>query len=122
VKINGPSGVGVIGGEKIKKIRQAGGIHLSGRVSRWDNGCISIPPPFDRPCRRIAPRAATDIIHMIRVSLFPVGSPPEQLHGVTATAHRQTLYHIRDKIRQQLQVLRDRGFLTQAERGIWQIC
>ena len=27
--------------------------------------------------------------------------------------------HVRDKIRQQLQVLRDRGFLTQVERGIW---
>ena len=29
--------------------------------------------------------------------------------------------HIRDKIRQQLQVLRDTGFLTQPERGIPQI-
>src|ERR1044072_1757548 len=27
--------------------------------------------------------------------------------------------HIRDKIRQQLQVLRDRGFLIQVERGVW---
>jgi hypothetical protein len=27
--------------------------------------------------------------------------------------------HIKDKIRQQLQVLRDRRFLTQAARGIW---
>jgi type II restriction enzyme len=27
--------------------------------------------------------------------------------------------HIRDKIRQQLQVLRDRGFLVQVERGVW---
>lgn len=27
--------------------------------------------------------------------------------------------HVKDKIRQQLQVLRDRGFLTQAERGVW---
>jgi len=27
--------------------------------------------------------------------------------------------HVRDKIRQQLQVLRDRGFLVQAERGVW---
>ncbi|MBI5396553.1 MAG: restriction endonuclease [Verrucomicrobia bacterium] len=27
--------------------------------------------------------------------------------------------HIRDKIRQQLQVLRDRGFLTPVERGVW---
>ena len=27
--------------------------------------------------------------------------------------------HIRDKIRQQLQVLRDTGFLTQPERGVW---
>jgi type II restriction enzyme len=27
--------------------------------------------------------------------------------------------HIRDKIRQQLQVLRDRGFLVQVHRGIW---
>jgi type II restriction enzyme len=27
--------------------------------------------------------------------------------------------HIRDKIRQQLQVLRDRGFLAQAQRGVW---
>ena len=29
--------------------------------------------------------------------------------------------HVRDKIRQQLQVLRDRGFLIQVERGIWAI-
>jgi type II restriction enzyme len=29
--------------------------------------------------------------------------------------------HIRDKIRQQLQVLRDTGFLTQPERGVWRI-
>jgi hypothetical protein len=29
--------------------------------------------------------------------------------------------HIRDKIRQQLQVLRDRGFLIQAGRGVWQL-
>jgi len=27
--------------------------------------------------------------------------------------------HVKDKIRQQLQVLRDRGFLSQPERGIW---
>lgn len=27
--------------------------------------------------------------------------------------------HIRDKIRQQLQVLRDQGFLVQAQRGVW---
>lgn len=27
--------------------------------------------------------------------------------------------HVRDKIRQQLQVLRDQGFLVQVERGIW---
>lgn len=27
--------------------------------------------------------------------------------------------HVRDKIRQQLQVLRDRGFLVQIERGVW---
>jgi type II restriction enzyme len=27
--------------------------------------------------------------------------------------------HVRDKIRQQLQVLRDRGFLMQIERGVW---
>jgi type II restriction enzyme len=27
--------------------------------------------------------------------------------------------HVRDKIRQQLQVLRDRGFLIQTERGVW---
>lgn len=29
--------------------------------------------------------------------------------------------HVRDKIRQQLQVLRDRGFLSQPERGVWLI-
>ena len=29
--------------------------------------------------------------------------------------------HIRDKIRQQLQVLRDRGFLKQHERGVWAV-
>jgi type II restriction enzyme len=29
--------------------------------------------------------------------------------------------HVRDKIRQQLQVLRDRGFLVQPERGVWAI-
>jgi type II restriction enzyme len=29
--------------------------------------------------------------------------------------------HVRDKIRQQLQVLRDRGFLVQAERGVWML-
>jgi type II restriction enzyme len=29
--------------------------------------------------------------------------------------------HIRDKIRQQLQVLRDTGFLTQPERGLWRV-
>jgi len=29
--------------------------------------------------------------------------------------------HVRDKIRQQLQVLRDRGFLTQVERGVWSL-
>jgi type II restriction enzyme len=27
--------------------------------------------------------------------------------------------HVRDKIRQQLQVLRDRGFIVQVERGVW---
>lgn len=27
--------------------------------------------------------------------------------------------HVRDKIRQQLQVLRDRGFLVQVQRGVW---
>jgi hypothetical protein len=29
--------------------------------------------------------------------------------------------HIRDKIRQQLQVLRDTGFLMQPERGVWRV-
>jgi type II restriction enzyme len=29
--------------------------------------------------------------------------------------------HVRDKIRQQLQVLRDRGFLAQVERGMWMV-
>ena len=29
--------------------------------------------------------------------------------------------HVRDKIRQQLQVLRDRGFLSQVERGVWAV-
>lgn len=29
-------------------------------------------------------------------------------------------HHIKDKIRQQLQVLRDRGMLTQPKRGLWQ--
>jgi type II restriction enzyme len=29
-------------------------------------------------------------------------------------------HHIKDKIRQQLQVLRDRGLLKQVERGVWQ--
>jgi hypothetical protein len=29
--------------------------------------------------------------------------------------------HIRDKIRQQLQVLRDTGFLVQPERGVWRV-
>jgi type II restriction enzyme len=29
-------------------------------------------------------------------------------------------HHIRDKIRQQLQVLRDRDLLKQVERGVWQ--
>ncbi len=29
--------------------------------------------------------------------------------------------HVRDKIRQQLQVLRDRGFLAQVERGVWMV-
>ena len=29
--------------------------------------------------------------------------------------------HVKDKIRQQLQVLRDRGFLIQPERGVWAI-
>jgi type II restriction enzyme len=29
--------------------------------------------------------------------------------------------HIRDKIRQQLQVLRDMGFLVHIERGVWRL-
>jgi type II restriction enzyme len=29
--------------------------------------------------------------------------------------------HIRDKIRQKLQILRDRGFLIQPERGLWRL-
>jgi type II restriction enzyme len=29
--------------------------------------------------------------------------------------------HVKDKIRQQLQVLRDRGFLQQVERGVWAV-
>jgi type II restriction enzyme len=29
--------------------------------------------------------------------------------------------HVKDKIRQQLQVLRDRGFLRQVERGVWAV-
>ena len=29
--------------------------------------------------------------------------------------------HVKDKIRQQLQVLRDRGFLAQFERGVWAV-
>jgi type II restriction enzyme len=29
--------------------------------------------------------------------------------------------HVRDKVRQQLQVLRDRKFLVQVERGVWAV-
>jgi type II restriction enzyme len=29
--------------------------------------------------------------------------------------------HVRDKIRQQLQVLRDLGFLLHVERGVWRL-
>ena len=29
--------------------------------------------------------------------------------------------HVRDKIRQQLQELRDRGFLSQSEPGVWAV-
>jgi type II restriction enzyme len=29
--------------------------------------------------------------------------------------------HVRDKIRQQLQVLRDMGFLRHVERGLWRL-
>lgn len=43
----------------------------------------------------------------------------------TFTRELETLHpdnrHVKDKIRQQLQVLRDRGLLLQAERGVWSL-
>ena len=43
--------------------------------------------------------------------VYAFASQLEQLHP-----HNR---HVKDKIRQQLQVLRDRGFLVQSQRGVW---
>lgn len=58
----------------------------------------------------------------------PSGRPPGTFTNADLYAHERELEqlhpdnrHVRDKIRQQLQVLRDRGFLTSPERGVWQL-
>lgn len=67
----------------------------------------------------------------VRSSSFPKRTPQRSVPTFTNAdvyAHERELEqlhpdnrHIRDKIRQQLQVLRDMGLLAQVERGVWRI-
>lgn len=59
---------------------------------------------------------------------FLTSSPTDEFTNTDIYAYERELAalhpdnrHIRDKIRQQLQVLRDTGFLTQPERGMWRV-
>ena len=78
-----------------------------------------------RPLEEISPKErgwTLDVLRIVRSlgrkefsnsDVYAFESQLERLHPNNR--------HIRDKIRQQLQVLRDRGFLIQVERGIWAI-
>jgi len=76
-----------------------------------------------RPLEEISPKErgwTLDVLRVVRSlgrlefsnsDVYAFESQLEKLHPNNR--------HIRDKIRQQLQVLRDRGFLVQVQRGVW---
>jgi type II restriction enzyme len=104
-------------------------IPLDARISIISEG-IPIPPSQVReqfrrlkPLEEISPKErgwTLDVLRVVRSlgrqefsnsDVYAFESQLESLHPNNR--------HIRDKIRQQLQVLRDRGFLIQAHRGSW---
>ena len=106
-------------------------IPLDARIRIISDG-VAVPPhqvreSFRRlrPLEEISPRErgwTLDVLRIVRSlgkkefsnsDVYSFESQLEQLHPNNR--------HVRDKIRQQLQVLRDRGFLIQVERGIWAI-
>jgi type II restriction enzyme len=106
-------------------------IPLDARIHLVSDG-VPMPPQqvrerFHRlkPLEEISPKErgwTLDVLKVIRSlgkkefsnsNVYAYESQLERLHPNNR--------HIKDKIRQQLQVLRDRGFLVQVERGIWAI-
>jgi type II restriction enzyme len=93
---------------------------------------VQVPPHLVResfhrlqPLKEISPKErgwTLDVLRAVRSlgkkefsndDVYALESQLERLHPNNR--------HVRDKIRQQLQVLRDRGFLFQVQRGIWAI-
>lgn len=106
-------------------------IPLDARINLVSNGIPMPPHQVRESFRRLRPleeigvkeRGWTlDVLRVVRSlgktefsnsDVYAFESQLEQLHPDNR--------HIRDKIRQQLQVLRDRGFLVQTQRGVWAI-
>lgn len=106
-------------------------IPADARISLVSNGIPAPPHKVRESFRRLRPleeigvkeRGWTlDVLRVVRSlgktefsnsDVYAFESQFEQLHPDNR--------HIRDKIRQQLQVLRDRGFLVQTHRGFWAI-
>ena len=78
-----------------------------------------------RPLEEISPKErgwTLDVLRIVR-SLGKKEFSNSDVYAFESQLERQhpNNRHVRDKIRQQLQVLRDRGFLVQVERGVWAI-
>ncbi|MCX6909183.1 MAG: restriction endonuclease [Verrucomicrobia bacterium] len=104
-------------------------IPLEARINLVRDGNVESPARVRDQYRRLEPlkeigvqqRGWTlDVLHLVQslgkreftnAEVYAFERRLEELHPDNR--------HIRDKIRQQLQVLRDRGFLVQVERGVW---
>ena len=76
-----------------------------------------------RPLKEISPKERGWTLDVLRIVQSLGRKQFSNVDVYVFESHLERLHpdnrHIRDKIRQQLQVLRDRGFLVQVERGMW---
>lgn len=106
-------------------------IPIDGKIKLVSNGKLTPPRQVRESFHRLEPlkemsvreRGWTlDVLRVVR-SLEKAEFSNDDVYGFAP--HLQQLHpnnrHVRDKIRQQLQVLRDRGFIVQVQRGVWAV-
>jgi type II restriction enzyme len=104
-------------------------IPLDARISIVSNGILSplhqVREKFHRlkPLKEIEPEERGWTLDVLRI-VRSLGRREFSNSDIYAFEHQLERIHpnnrfIRDQIRKQLQILRDRGFLIQVERGVW---